>query len=778
MLKVDLAKAFDRIEWCFIVSAMKRQGFKDRFIDLVHTCISTTTMAVIINGEPGPTFLPKRGIRQGCPLSPYLFILAVNELAICLQKNSASNNIQGIMLGPSCPRIHALLFADDLIICGQANADEACKINAILNKFCSASGQTPNLNKSSIIFSKNVDTQSKKEVKNFFPVSDLQPNAIYLGHPLIFNHADRSKAYSFIINKFRGKLSKLKANKLNHAGRLTYINSVLASIPIYYMTTILFSKKFIEKITSIMRKFWWSSIQDENDSVGFSFRSWKDICRPKNEGGLGIRDLFTVNKSLLLNAAWKIATGKNQFLSDILKAKYYPNSSFWLAGNHSTKSAFWASITSIKNTLVNNCVIQVHKGNSSIWSTPWCDIWNEIYNHLNLPVTINNLPSRIADLWDSHNLSWNNDIINLIFDRQAAISINKVKHVPSNENDRIIWKPANNGYCSAKNAFRYLNNLSRFQLPHQGPRSITNEAMGILKRVWNYKNISPVIKTFIWRLIRRAIATGERVSAFTDKIDKTCALCGFTENDMHMFFHCEFARAVWFSAKTPLLSSVLPQEQDGVQQCLTQIISPQVSDEILTQITTYLRFIWKVRNDLRFRKHSWSVLQVHLAVHAHIHSFSKVLLKEQTQNLMEMISAENNQVQVQARHLPSVPHSNFQHMQNNKTLCRFPETLSDARCFTDASTDPDVTYSSPRRAGLGIFFLDPRANNSYYIKLQINNITSVVMAEAAALAFAAAIASALGLKDITFLTDSQMLANYFNGQNLSCPPFWDAKPFT
>jgi len=299
MLKVDLAKAFDRIEWCFIVSAMKRQGLKDRFIDLVHTCISTNTMAVIINGEPGPTFLPKRGIRQGCPLSPYLFILAVNEFAICLQKNSASNNIQGIMLGPGCPRIHALLFADDLIICGQANADEACKINAILNKFCAASGQTPNLNKSSIIFSKNVDTQCKKEVKNLFPVTDLQPNVIYLCHPLIFNHADRSKAYSFIINKFRGKLSKLKANKLNHAGRLTYINSVLASIPIYYMTTILFSKKFIEKITSIMRKFWWSGIQDENDFVGFSFRSWKDICRPKNEGGLGIRDLFTLNKSLL-----------------------------------------------------------------------------------------------------------------------------------------------------------------------------------------------------------------------------------------------------------------------------------------------------------------------------------------------------------------------------------------------------------------------------------------------------------------------------------------------
>jgi hypothetical protein len=241
---------------------------------------------------------------------------------------------------------------------------EASKIHSILQSFCAASGQTPNLNKSSIIFSRNVDIQSKNDVKNFFPVNDLLPNSIYLGHPLIFNHADRSKAYVFIINKFRGKLTRLKANKLNHAGRLTYINSILASIPIYYMSTILFSKNFIEKITSII--------------------------------------------------------------------------SFWVAGNHPTKSTFWASVTNIKKILVNNCIVQIHKGNSSIWSTPWCDIWKEIYNHMKLPVAVNSLPSHIDELWDSHNLSWNNDIINLIFDRQAAASINKVKTVPSNESDKII----------------------------------------------------------------------------------------------------------------------------------------------------------------------------------------------------------------------------------------------------------------------------------------------------------------------------------------------------
>jgi len=212
------------------------------------------------------------------------------------------------------------------------------------------------------MFSRNVDNRSRLDVKNVFPVADLSPNTIYLGHPLIFNHNDRSKAYDFILNKFRAKLTTLKANKLNHAGRLTYISSVQASIPIYYMSTILFSKTFISKITTIIRNFWWAGVQEDNASSSFHFRSWKDICRPKREGGLGGRGLLTVNRSLLLHADWNVATGKNPFLTSILKAKYFPNTSFWLAQNNSTKSAFWSSVMQVKDTLTENCTIQIQKG--------------------------------------------------------------------------------------------------------------------------------------------------------------------------------------------------------------------------------------------------------------------------------------------------------------------------------------------------------------------------------------------------------------------------------
>ena len=93
MLKVDLAKAFDRLEWSFISEALHRLGLNTNFINLIHACISTPTLAVLVNDEPSDYFNPQRGLRQGCPLSPYLFVIAINELSIRLQETLHNNNL-------------------------------------------------------------------------------------------------------------------------------------------------------------------------------------------------------------------------------------------------------------------------------------------------------------------------------------------------------------------------------------------------------------------------------------------------------------------------------------------------------------------------------------------------------------------------------------------------------------------------------------------------------------------------------------------------------------
>jgi hypothetical protein len=330
LLKIDLAKAFDRLEWSFISQALTRIGFNSHFINLIYTCISTPSLSILINQEPTPYFYPQRGLRQGCPLSPYLFVIAINELSLRLQDELNASNLQGVSLAPGAPPIHCLLFADDLIICGNASPDEAAATKTILYDFCRESGQTPNLNKSSILFSHNVPTYIKHQITSIFPVPNLIPNTMHLGHPVIFTHKDKNRAYNFIFSKFHAKFATLKANKLNHAGRLQYITFVLSSIPVYYMSTVLFSKTFIHKINSIIRNFWWAGVQAENPTNPIAFRSWDDICKTKNQGGLGIRDMELINKSLLINTAWNVITDKNPFLSNILKAKYYQNAPFGL----------------------------------------------------------------------------------------------------------------------------------------------------------------------------------------------------------------------------------------------------------------------------------------------------------------------------------------------------------------------------------------------------------------------------------------------------------------
>jgi hypothetical protein len=247
LLKVDFAKAFDRISWNFIVHTLAKYHFNAHFISMLHACISTTSMQVLVNGKPSDYLYPTRGIRQDCPLSPYLFVIAINKLSDMLQTALQTNNIAGVTLGDSGPHIHSLLFPDDLIIYGQATMTEVTTIKTIIDQFCQDSSQTPNLTKSTILFSKKVPPATINSISSIFPVPTLNPNTIHLGHPLLFSHKDRNRAYVFILNKFRAKLTTIKANSLNHAGRLTYINSILASIPVYYLSIVLFPKNSLTK---------------------------------------------------------------------------------------------------------------------------------------------------------------------------------------------------------------------------------------------------------------------------------------------------------------------------------------------------------------------------------------------------------------------------------------------------------------------------------------------------------------------------------------------------
>jgi hypothetical protein len=137
----------DRLEWNFIYEALKRKNFNDDFISLIMLAF------VLLNSQ----FLSMMNLLTSSPLKgesdravlspPLFFVIAINELSLRFQEALRASRLQGITLGPGCPQIHSLLFADDLILCGNATIQEAQAMKDILNDFCSRSGQSPNLNK-------------------------------------------------------------------------------------------------------------------------------------------------------------------------------------------------------------------------------------------------------------------------------------------------------------------------------------------------------------------------------------------------------------------------------------------------------------------------------------------------------------------------------------------------------------------------------------------------------------------------------------------------------
>jgi hypothetical protein len=106
-----------------------------------------------------------------------------------------------------------------------------------------------------------------------------------------------------------------------------------------------------------------------------------------------------VNQSLLTQATWNIVTNKNPFLSSVLKAKYYHDTSFWTTKTKGPRSVFWSSILQIKEELCAKSTYQLHAGKTSIWSAPWCSLWESMHDHMHLPVTALPLPATVSQLW-------------------------------------------------------------------------------------------------------------------------------------------------------------------------------------------------------------------------------------------------------------------------------------------------------------------------------------------------------------------------------------------
>uniref|UniRef100_A0A803NHI3 Reverse transcriptase domain-containing protein n=1 Tax=Cannabis sativa TaxID=3483 RepID=A0A803NHI3_CANSA len=336
-LKLDMSKAYDRVEWCFLRAIMSRFGFPCRWVDLIMDCVSSAEYAFLVNGRPRGSVVPSRGLRQGCPLSPYLFLFCAEALSMLLQQAETSGDLMGFRCSRSGPRVSHLFFADDSLIFGRANGREAESIRRILQCYERASGQQVNFDKSAITFSPNVQPADRTSVLGILGLGSVATHDKYLGLPTVIGK-NKKRTFASICDKVRKHCAGWKLSFFSRAEIL--INA--RKVPNYLMSMFRFTAGLsCDKLRSIILQFWWGT---KGDKKKIAWVNWDDVCQPKVKGGLGFKDLVLFNQDMVAKQVWRLFQSPDSLPGRVLKHKYFPGTSILEAKDRQGSSHLWSSL--------------------------------------------------------------------------------------------------------------------------------------------------------------------------------------------------------------------------------------------------------------------------------------------------------------------------------------------------------------------------------------------------------------------------------------------------
>jgi hypothetical protein len=391
-LKMDMEKAFDRVEWNLILVVMQRLGFNQTWINWIKICISSSSFSVLINGSPFGRFSPARGLRQGDPLSPFLFILGSEVLSRLLFKEEVAGNLKGLKIARNCPAISHLLYADDLLIFGKASCAEASCISSCFEKYTRWSGQSINANKSSIHFSKNTSPGTIRNILPILPFTHNPAKSVYLGLPILYGNS-KSKAFNEIVEKVQKRIEGWRAKSLSQASRTILIKSVAASIPTYAMSTFLLPRGICNNLDKMFKNFWWGFPLAKARNL--SLKSWDSLCLPRALGGMGFRRMKDVNQALIAKLGWKVLTNFNSPWVSQLQGKYLYSFPFLSSSPSSASTWLWKGILKSRHLLSQGACYKIHRLSSlPVWDSPWIPTFPSFK-----PISINNSSNVFPHLW-------------------------------------------------------------------------------------------------------------------------------------------------------------------------------------------------------------------------------------------------------------------------------------------------------------------------------------------------------------------------------------------
>ncbi|EPS63383.1 hypothetical protein M569_11401 [Genlisea aurea] len=515
-LKLDVSKAFDRLEWPFLEQVLRRHGFPASTTDTIMRLVSSATYSILINGSPEGHIVPTRGIRQGDPMSPYLFILCSDTLSRLLHEEGAHNPDLGIQLSPTVPKISHLLFADDTLIFSAATLTAMEGIRSVLTRYAAISGQLINLEKSALSVPSEADPHYRQLLSTAVGVPLTDSLGKYLGLPSMIGISKKA-AFRSLKDRIQGRILHWHTKFLSKAGKMVLIKSVLQSIPSYTMQCFKIPTTLIRELNSLFSQFWWS---DRGHSK-MHLLAWDKLCEAPVQGGLGFRNLTTFNQALLAKQCWRIFTKDDLLLSRVLQGKYYKNTSFLEARLGRNPSFTWRSLLTAKNLLLSGLRWRPGDGvHINVWNSPWLPRAGSFKPMFRNPALSPHL--RVSDLISPDTCDWNRSYIQQVFLPADAATILSIPLGSSGHHDRMIWHYSREGTYTVKSGYLHARSIESNRNP--GPAHSNPEISAFWKHLWKVA-LPPKIILFGWRLCKGILPTKDLL--FHRKIcpDSLCEIC-------------------------------------------------------------------------------------------------------------------------------------------------------------------------------------------------------------------------------------------------------------
>ena len=532
-VKLDMSKAYDRIEWGYLQGIMETMGFSTKWIRLVMNCVTSVSYSLMVNGIQSGHFLPSRGLRQGDPLSPYLFLLCAEGFSKLLKCATHEGSIQGVAAASKGPKISHLFFADDSLLFCRARMEDCNKLMEILKCYEKASGQCVNSDKSGIWFSSNTRNEDKITAMNILNIHRPMNQDSYLGLPLIFGRSKR-QVFRAIREKIEARTQSWGSKLLSYAGKGLLIQTVAQTIPLFVMSCFKLPKSFCHDVNMLIAGFWWG---DKDSKRKIHWKNWDSLCCSKLDGGLGFKDLESFNLALLAKQWWRIMNNENSVSFKVLKGKYFPNTSPKKVLKSPCSSFLWNSLLEGRKVVEEGAYWRVGDGKLiEVWQDAWLNKEPDFKatHPLQTPT-----PLKVAALINEEVRTWKVEMVNDLFTKTDASIITSIQLSKRSNPDKQIWRDSSIGLLTVKSAYYYARRVLGKE------NSLIGQRKHLWRICWTAKTILRV-KYFIWRLVNESIPIGSILQRRGLGADHSCAVCGQTgENMQHVFLGCNLSRAVW-----------------------------------------------------------------------------------------------------------------------------------------------------------------------------------------------------------------------------------------